>query len=62
VRGALSEVRLHEQLYANGRRGGEMITRIMLTIAIWLDLCAVAWFHSEVTKVGRKYNESEKGS
>jgi hypothetical protein len=39
-----------------------MITRIMLTIAIWLDLCAVAWFHSEVTKVGRKYNESEKGS
>jgi hypothetical protein len=31
-----------------------MITRIMLTVAIWLDLCAVAWFHSEVTKVMRK--------
>jgi hypothetical protein len=52
-------VRLHEQLYADGGRGAYMITKIMLTVAIWLDLCAVAWFHSEVTKVIRKYQRKE---
>jgi hypothetical protein len=36
-----------------------MITRIMLTVAIWLDLCAVAWFHNEVARVIRKYNARE---
>jgi hypothetical protein len=57
VRDPLSQVRLYEQLYADGGQGGEVITRIMLTIAIWLDLCAVMWFHSEVTKVMRKYQK-----
>jgi hypothetical protein len=37
-----------------------MITRIMLTVAIWLDLCAVAWLHSEVAKVIRKYNAQKE--
>jgi hypothetical protein len=37
-----------------------MITRIMLTVAIWLDLCAVAWLHSEVAKVIRKYQRGSR--
>jgi hypothetical protein len=62
VRDPLSEVRLHEQLYANGGRGGEVIAQALVIVAYYLLLRWVWRLHGEVTQVIRKYNESEKGS